>query len=221
MNANGMNLAYQLMMGVSLAACAGFRAWLPMLALGIMARSGHVMLHPSFQFLASDGVMIIFGLAAALEFLGDKFIVIDHFLDAAGTIARPVAGTIIASSMLTKMDPSTALLMGLIVGGGTSLTVHAGKALARAKVSLLAPFHGGAGNAVVSLGEDFVSTAMLGLVWLSPALACLFAALLVGLAVVLIYIGFKTGQKIFAFLFHREEYIQPPPAQIVQWAQTP
>ena len=216
----GMNLAYQLMLGVSLAACAGFRAWLPMLALGIMARSGQVALHPSFQFLTNDGGLIIFGVAAVLEFLGDKFIVIDHFLDAAGTIARPVAGTLIASAMLTKMDPSTALLLGLVAGGGTSLTVHAGKALARAKVSLLAPFHGGAGNAVVSLGEDAVSTAMLGLVWLSPVLAFLMALMLLGLAGVLIYIGFKAGQKIIAFLFHRQRYISPSPERTVRLAQT-
>src|SRR6185295_9362407 len=128
-----MEIVYQIMMGVSLAACAGFRAWLPLLVTGIMVRSGHLTVNESMAFLGSTPLLIIFGVASVLELLGDKIIAVDHFLDAIGTVARPVAGALLVSSAITKMDASTTVLLGLIVGGGTSLTVHAGKAIARAK----------------------------------------------------------------------------------------
>jgi len=209
MSTIGMELGYQLMMGLGLAACAGFRAWLPMLVMGVMARTGHITLGPSFQFLASDGALIIFGVATVLETFGDKFIAIDHFLDAVGTLVRPVAGTILASSMFTKMDPQTALVLGLIVGGGSSLTVHAGKALTRAKVTMFSPLHGGMGNAAVSLGEDVFSIFALSLWIFAPMLAGMLAVCVLCFAAGIIYLGLKAGQKIFKFLMHREPY-RPP-----------
>ena len=57
------------------------------------------------------------------------------------------------------MDPLAATTLGLLAGGGTSLTIHAGKAALRAKSSMLAPLHAGTGNAALSLGEDFITGA--------------------------------------------------------------
>lgn len=73
-------LAVQPMMGISLVACAGLRAWQPILAIGLLARGGYAQLRPSFPFLTRDDALTVFGVAAVLEFLGDKFIVIDYFL---------------------------------------------------------------------------------------------------------------------------------------------
>lgn len=206
MNTSGMELVYQVMMGLGLAACAGFRAWLPLLAMGIMARTGHITLGPSFQFLSSDGALIIFSIATVLETLGDKFIAIDHTLDAIGTLVRPVAGTILASSMFTKMDPQTALILGLIVGGGSAMTVHAGKALTRAKVTMFSPLHAGLGNAAVSFGEDAFMTLGLTLWFFFPILMGVLAIGVLALAAVVIYLAYRTGQKVFKFLMNREPY---------------
>lgn len=148
-----MHLAVELMMGVSLAACVGLRAWMPMLMVGLLARAGYVGLNPHFAFLERTDLLIIFGMATLLEMLGDKVIAVDHFLDAVGTVIRPAAATVLASAMLTKTDPGMAVILGLIVGGGTALTVHGAKAALRTKVSVLAPGHG---NAAVSVGEDLV-----------------------------------------------------------------
>ena len=106
------------------------------------------------SFIARDDVLIILGVATVIEILGDKFVVVDHFLDAIGTVARPAAGTLVASAMLARLDPAAALVLGLIVGGGTALTVHASKSVLRAKCTALLPFHGGVGNAAVSSAED-------------------------------------------------------------------
>ena len=204
-----MDIVYQIMMGVSLAACAGFRAWLPLLITGIMARTGHITLNESMQFLARNEMLIIFGIASVLEFCGDKFIVIDHFLDAVGTVARPIAGTLLLSSMLTKMDLSTTLVLGLIGGGGTSLILHAGKAVARAKATLLSPFHGGLANAALSIGEDFLSGLGSLMVFIWPALAFAFAMALLITAVLLIVVGYKAGRKLYSALSEEPVQIEP------------
>lgn len=193
-----MEIVYQIMMGLSLAACAGFRTWLPLFVMGVMARSGHITLNPSMQFLASDTMLIIFGLASILEFLGDKFIVVDHFLDAVGTVARPVAGTILASSVLTSMDAPTALILGLIVGGGTALTMHTGKAVVRAKTTMLAGFHGGTGNTALSFGEDFLSGGISILAFVAPFLAFFFSIFMLGIAVAMIVLGYHAGRHLFS-----------------------
>ena len=192
-----MEIVYQLMMGLSLAACAGFRAWLPLFVMGVMARTNHIALNPSMQFLASDAMLIIFGLASALEFFGDKFIVVDHFLDAVGTVARPVAGTILASSVLTHIDAQTALLLGLIVGGGTALTMHTGKAVVRAKSTLLAGFHGGTGSTVLSFGEDILSGGISILAFVAPFLAFFFSIVMVVTSAAMIVLGYHAWQQLF------------------------
>lgn len=195
-----MGLAVQLMMGVSLAACAGLRAWLPMLVVGLLARGGYAQLHPSFSFLAREDALIVFGVATVLEFLGDKFVVVDHFLDAAGTLLRPAAGTVLASSMLSNLDPLAATVLGLIVGGGTSFTVQAGKAVARAKMSLFAPLHAGLGNAALSAVEDILSAIGLWLALHAPLLAFLITLLALIGAVWIVLKFIRTGKRLFTFL---------------------
>jgi hypothetical protein len=196
-----METVYQLMMGVSLAACAGVRATLPMLAVCILARSNHGMLNGSYEFLRSDGMLIILSVATVLEFLGDKFIAIDHFLDVIGTLARPVAGTLLTASLLTKVDPQTALMLGLVAGGATAFTVHAGKSATRVKTSLFAPLHAGLGNLALSFGEDAMVVGGIVAAVLAPVLAIFLASALVGLAVVMVVLAMKTGQHLMNLIW--------------------
>ncbi|MEI6235095.1 MAG: DUF4126 domain-containing protein [Planctomycetota bacterium] len=196
-----MELVYQIMMGVSLSACAGFRAWVPLLVMGIMARTGHIQLNSSMQFLASDPMLVIFGLASVLEFCGDKFIAVDHFLDVVGTVARPIAGTILVASMITKMDGHTTLLLGLMAGGGTAMTMHAGKAVLRTKSTALAMFHGGAGNAALSIGEDILSGSLSLLAVFFPYIAFLCAMMMMAVAVLVIFLGYYAAKKVHAKFF--------------------
>src|SRR2546423_7807996 len=205
-----MALAVQLMMVVSLAACAGLRAWMPMLVVGLLARGGYAQLHPSFAFLARENALIVFGVATVLESLGDKFVVIDHFLDAIGTALRPAAGAVLASSMLPALAPLAATVLGLIVGGGTSFTVHAGKAVVRAKASLLLPLHGGLGNAALSTVEDIISGIGLWVALHAPLLGFLITLLAVVGAVWTVAKFVKTGRKLSQFLKGRRTGIVRP-----------
>lgn len=198
-------LVFQLMMGLSLAACTGLRTWLPLFAVGIAARTGFIPLNSSYDFLVNDGVLITFAVATVLELLGDKVLSIDHFLDAAGTFVRPIAGTVLAASLFSQMDPGTATILGLVAGGGTALTVHTGKAVTRAKVSAFSPLHLGAGNFMVSLAEDFVSAVGVVLALLTPILAALFTILLVAGSIIAIVLAYRAGRKIYAQFRSRSE----------------
>src|SRR3712207_3888395 len=107
-----MEIAVQCLMGVSLAACAGLRAWLPMLVAGLLSRAGYLPLHAQAAFLSRDDTLIVLGVATIIELLGDKISALDHLLDAAGTLLRPAAGTVLASSLFTKLDPMAAVVLG-------------------------------------------------------------------------------------------------------------
>lgn len=178
-----MDLAIQIAMGLSIAACAGLRAFLPLLVVGLLGRNGYLELNPAFAFLARTDALIVFGLATVVELLADKVVAVDHFLDGIATFLRPVAGTLLAGSLLTHLDPLPAATLALVVGGAPALTVHAGKAVARYKASMLVPLHGGLGNTLLSLGEDALSGFGIWLALIAPIVAALLSLALMGLAV--------------------------------------
>lgn len=195
-----MELTVQILMGVSLAACAGLRAWLPLLMVSLLVRAHYLAVNPSFAWLAREDALIVFGAATVAEFIGDKVIGLDHLHDAVGTFIRPAAGAVLASSMLTHVDPLAATVLGLIVGGGTSFTIHVGKAALRAKSSLLAPAHGGFGNATLSLGEDFISGAGVWTAAHAPVIAFLVTLAALAGAVWLALHAIRMGKQGMAWL---------------------
>ncbi len=197
-----MNNALELMTGVSLAACAGMRAWLPLLIAGLLARFGYLPLNHQFSFIASDGALIVFGILSVLEFMGDKVIAVDHLLDVVGTFVRPAAGAVLASSTLTGMDPAVASALGLVLGGGAALTVHSGKAAVRVKATAMAPLHVGLGNAGISTIEDLLASGGAFLAVFHPAIAFCFAILGMLFAACMVALFIHTGKKL-AELFRR------------------
>src|SRR5205085_9850019 len=86
--------------GVGIAAACGLRAFLPLLAVGVAARAGLIHLHAGSEWLAGDRALWALGVAAALEIAGDKIPVVDHALDAIGTLLRPVAAAVGAYAVL-------------------------------------------------------------------------------------------------------------------------
>ncbi len=194
----GVEILVQLMMGVGLAASAGFRAFLPTLAVGLLARTGFLELNSSVEFLTRTDVLAVLAVATLVEFLGDKIVVVDNVLDTVGTVVRPAAGTLLASSVLLGLDPFMAAMLGLATGGATSLAVHSGKAALRAGTTSLLPVHGGFGNTLVSIIEDVISVVGVALAVLVPGLAFIFAVGLVVGGVVLLKKGVRAGRKMFS-----------------------
>lgn len=167
-----------LALAIALAASAGLRAWLPLLLAGGLARLGVLDLGPSFQFLSSNKALVLFGVATAIEVLGDKVPAVDHALDVIGTPLRPAAGALLAASVLgTVVDPLTSIVLGTAVGAPSALVPHAAKSALRAASSAAT---GGLANPVLSLVEDAVAVLTFILAVLVPLLvvALVFLTLL-------------------------------------------
>lgn len=147
-------LMTQLAMGLGLAACAGLRAFLPLLIVGIAGRAEIVPLSGSFEWMASTPALIVFSVAVLAELLGDKFPGVDHFLDILETFAKPVAGTVLMAGVVTDLSPLMSAVVALVLGG----TVAGGVHLVKSKLRLISTFTtAGVANPVISVAEDAAS----------------------------------------------------------------
>jgi hypothetical protein len=164
-----------LALAIALASAAGLRAWLPLLAAGGLARLGVLELGSSFQFLASDKALVLFGVATAIEIIGDKIPAVDHALDLIGTPLRPLAGAVLAASVLgTVADPLTSAVLGIAVGAPSALVPHVAKSALRAASTTTTA---GLANPALSFVEDAVSVVLLILAVLIPLVVVALAAL--------------------------------------------
>jgi hypothetical protein len=177
---NWLEIVPSLALGIGLAACAGLRAWLPLLLLGGLARWGAVDLSPSFEFVSSTRALILFGVATVVEIAGDKIPAVDHTLDALSTVLRPAAGSLLAASVLWQVsDPLTAMALGIAVGAPSALVPHAAKSTLRV---VSTTFTGGLANPVLSLVEDAAAFVLFALTVVLPVLVAALV-LLTGLLV--------------------------------------
>jgi hypothetical protein len=166
---NWLEIVPSLALGIGLAACAGLRAWLPLLLLGALARWGVVDLSPSFEFVGSTRALILFGVATVIEIAGDKIPAVDHALDALSTVLRPAAGSLLAASVLWQVsDPLTAMALGIAVGAPSALVPHAAKSTLRV---VSTSFTGGLANPVLSLLEDAIALVLFVLTVVLPVVA--------------------------------------------------
>jgi hypothetical protein len=159
-------------LALALAAAAGLRAWLPLLVAGVVARLGVADLGPSFAWLASWPALSLLGVATAIEIAGDKIPVVDHALDAVGTVIRPLTGTVAAAAALVHVhDPLLALVLGLVVGAPAALAPHVAKSTLR---GVSTGTTAGIATPFLSLLEDALSLFIAVLAFLVPLLALLF-----------------------------------------------
>src|SRR2546421_321108 len=91
-----MEIVLAVAVGISLSACAGLRAFLPLLVTGLLARTGHFPIHEKVEWLASTPALIALAVATIVEVAGDKVPALDHALDLAQTPVRTAAGAIVA-----------------------------------------------------------------------------------------------------------------------------
>ena len=171
-------------LGIGLAAACGFRVFVPFLIVGIAARAGHVIVGPSFAWLASAPALLALAIATALEIGGYYVPWLDHLLDVLATPAAVVAGAVMMASVVTGLDPMTRWILALIAGGGIAATVQA-LTVGTRKVSLLTT--GGIGNPVVATGELFgaIALSLVAIVLPLLAFALLAWALFFGIRLVL------------------------------------
>jgi hypothetical protein len=164
---------------VALAAATGFRAFLPVFALGVAGRVGWTAIRPAEQWLAGDLALIALGTATVVELVADKIPVVDHALDALATIIRPVAAWVVSFGVLTPLGQEWAGALATLLAGG-AFGVHALKAQARVGSSMTTV---GVANPLLSVIEDLISFTLTLAGILVPILAVMFLVLLGWLAI--------------------------------------
>jgi uncharacterized membrane protein len=147
-------LAFQVAMGIGLAACAGLRAFLPLLVVSVAGKLGWVPLSDRFEWLASWPAIVVFGVAVVTELLSDKIPLIDNLLDTVQVWVKPIAGALLAVAVLTELEPLPATALGIMAGASSAGIVHIVKAKVRLLSSALTT---GLGNPILSVIEDAVA----------------------------------------------------------------
>jgi len=161
-----IDLLQSIALGIGLAACAGLRAWLPLFAVGVSVRLGVLPLGESFRFLGSNTALTVFAIATVIELIADKIPVVDHALDALSTLLKPVAGVVLAASVLwTVDDPIVAIALGVMVGAPAAFAPHAAKTTLR---GVLSPLTAGLASPVLSVLEDVIAFGLVALAILAP-----------------------------------------------------
>ena len=178
MESTPLNILFAVSAGMALAAATGFRAFLPVFALGLATRIGWTAVRPAEQWLAGDLALIALGTATVLEFLADKVPVVDHALDTMATVIRPAAAWVVSFGVLTPLGQEWAGALATLLAGG-AFGVHTLKAQARVGSSLTTV---GVANPLLSAIEDLIAFTLTVVGILAPILAVLFLVLLVWLA---------------------------------------
>lgn len=163
-------------LGLALAACSGFRVFVPMLAASLAYRTG--MLEPSagFAWLGSWVAVAALGTATVAEILGYYFPVVDNVLDTITTPASFIAGSVLMTAALPDLDPAVRWGLGIVVGGGTAGIIQTGTSLLRAGSTLTTA---GLGNPILATIENTLAIVGTALALLLPALAAGLGLLLV------------------------------------------
>lgn len=170
-----MDVVSSLLSAFGLSTAAGLNAYIPLLVVGLTARfTDFITLGKPYDLLEHPAVLIVLGVLALADFIGDKVPAVDHALHLAGLVINPVAGAIafMASSSATgSVDPALAAICGLILAG----TAHGVRTAARPVATATT---GGIANPVVSLAEDGTSLVVSLLAVVLPVLAFLLVLVL-------------------------------------------
>lgn len=170
-----MDTALSIALGIALSAAAGFRVFVPLLALSIAGYTDIVHLTPGFAWMGSIPSIIAFGTATVAEVLAYYVPWVDNALDTIAAPAAVIAGTVISASVITDLPPLIRWSLALIGGGGIAGILQGATAFLRLKSSTLT---GGLGNPAIATMElgGSVITVIMGI--LVPAIAAGIMALL-------------------------------------------
>ena len=163
-------------LGLGLAACSGFRVFVPLLAASVAHHIGWLPAAPGFAWLGSWPAMVTLGVATVVELVGYYVPVVDNLLDTLTTPASFIAGGLLMTSSLPQLDPAVRWTLGLLVGGGTAGLVQTGTALLRAGSTTVT---GGLANPLLATVENVVAVLGSLLALLAPLVAAGLALALV------------------------------------------
>ncbi|MCB2088056.1 MAG: DUF4126 domain-containing protein [Sphingomonadaceae bacterium] len=180
----------------SVSLLSGWRLYLSIAATGLAMRYDVLPVPEhlaSLSALDSPWVIGIAGVAAIVELLADKVAWLDSLWDSVHTFIRPIGGALLALAIIDPADPGTQVI-AFILGGGGALLAHGGKASARAVVNTSPE---PVSNIAVSTTEDVMTAGLLWAVYEYPVAAAGVAALLLLMALGLLYVAQRLVKKLF------------------------
>ena len=176
--------------GVGLAACCGFRVFVPLLIASVATKLGIIGTMSDFEWLSGWPALLGLSVAAVFE-LGAYYIPwLDNALDTIATPLSIAAGTLLSTSFLDIDTPILQWGLGLILGGGPAGIVQAGTSLLRLGSTATT---GGLGNPVIATGENVASIGLSILTVLLP----LVAVIVVGVVVVFVISQLAAKRKVW------------------------
>ena len=191
-----MDAPTQYALAYVLSSTAGLRAFVSLLAVSLALHWG-LLPQPVHQFawLDSDGALAVLVVASIVEVLGDKVPLVDHGLHVIATIVKPLAGVVIAGTVVAPDNDPNLILLGALSAANT-FAIHGISAVARAGSTATT---GGIANPIVSSLEDVLAIGGIFLGWFLPFIS---AAAMLGLTIV----GLICLRRFVSYLAaHREQ----------------
>ncbi len=180
----------ELLTGFGLATAAGLNAYIPLLALGLLARfTDLVSLPAGWAWLENGWVMAIVAALLIVEVVADKVPALDSVNDVVQTFVRPTAGGIVfgsgtAAQTAAVTDPGAFAQTGqwvpVVLGVVVALVVSLTKSTVRPAANVATA---GIAAPVLSTAEDIVSVGLVFVAILLPVLVLVVAAALAWTAV--------------------------------------
>jgi hypothetical protein len=174
--AEPLNILISIATGVALAAAAGFRAFVPLLAAGLAIHFGWVEPARGFDWLGEPVVLVALGVATAAEIAAYYVPGVDHVLDLIGAPVAIAAGIVAAAGVMVGLPDWLRWLTAIGAGGAVATAGPAFNAVGRAKTGAAS---GGIGNPAYSTAELAGSVIISGLAFMLPVIALI---LLIALA---------------------------------------
>jgi len=173
--AEPLNILLSVATGIALAAAAGFRAFVPLLAAGLAIHFGWVEPARGFDWLGEPVVLVALGVATVAEIAAYYVPGVDHVLDLIGAPVAVAAGIIAAAGVMVGLPDWLRWLTAIGVGGAAATAGHALNAVGRAKTGAAS---GGVANPAYSTAELAGSVFISSLAFILPFIAVI---LLIGL----------------------------------------
>jgi uncharacterized membrane protein len=177
---------------------SGIRLYLVIFLAGLTHRLEWLKLPGSLGVLANTWVLVVAGVLVLVEFLADKFPVVDSAWDAVHTFIRIPAGALLAAFALGHDGNPVVMTIAGLLGGSIAATAHVAKASTRAAINTSPE---PVSNIVTSFVEDGAVSVGVWLAFLHPLVwGVVLVVILIG-SVLAIYVLQKFVRAVYRRIF--------------------
>ncbi len=174
-----METAISIMVGISLAASAGFRVFVPLLVLSAASAAGIVPLSSGFEWIGTRPALLVFAAATLAEILAFYIPWVDNALDVAAQPMAMVAGLVVTAAVLADLSPLWKWSLAIVAGGGVAGALQGSTVVARGASTLTTA---GLGNFAVSTIEVIGSIVTSVLAIFAPLVGAVLVVALIVIA---------------------------------------